>query len=258
MVVGLLVGPAAAGARADRVVTEDGRVYESYRPAATKEGQYFYYTCEFDAAWVVLKTFGYDVPFEEQLEIVGHDRTIEPYYEQTPDGFVIHGGDITSAFSGDYANNLLARTTGRAMMPLFEEFGLEVERVRNRAEVETALDRGALVWMKATVDFLPWEPSTWITPEGEEIETVLGNDHAVVVIGYNEDVAVIRDVLGPTNTNWSRAYEYEVPWDTFLEVWAAQDYDGLSVAPAADDADDGSDEEPAAPVIQPIDVSGSA
>jgi hypothetical protein len=62
---------------------------------------------------------------------------------------------------------------------------------------------------------------------------VLGNDHAVVVMGYNDEVAVIRDVLGPTSSNWNRLFEYEVHWDTFLSVWEAQGFDGLSVAPSA-------------------------
>ena len=51
-------------------------------------------------------------------------------------------------------------------------------------------------------------------------------------MGYNSDVVVIRDVLGPTSTNWERPYEYDVPWDTFLAVWEAQGNDGVAVAPA--------------------------
>ena len=87
--------------------------------------------------------------------------------------------------------------------------------------------------MKATVDFLPWQAATWITPDGDEVETVFSNDHAVVAIGYNDDGVVIRDVLGPTSTNWNRPTEYEVDWDTFLAVWEAQSFDGLAVAPPA-------------------------
>src|SRR6185503_7492925 len=61
-------------ARAEQgVTTPDGRYYDAYVPAASKEGQFYHYTCEFDAAWVVLATFGYDVGFDEQLAIVGHD-----------------------------------------------------------------------------------------------------------------------------------------------------------------------------------------
>ncbi len=248
-------GPAGATAQTGSVVLDDGRVYDAYVPAALKQGQFYYYTCEFDAAWVVLRTFGYDVPFEEQLAIVGQDLRIEPYYEQTPSGFVVYGGDITSAFSGDYTHNLLARTTGRAMQPLFAHFGLVVRPVHTRRAIEATLGRGGLVWIKATVDFLPWAPTTWITPDGDEIKTVLGNDHAVVVMGYNEDVVVIRDVLGPTSTNWNRPYEYEVPWETFMTVWGAQEHDGLAVGPS--EAEDEGDDEPAVPVIQPIDVTGS-
>ncbi|MDP9364046.1 MAG: hypothetical protein M3Q10_07440 [Chloroflexota bacterium] len=252
----------AAAGQIEAVAAVDPGAYDAYVPTATKDGQFYSYTCEFDAAWVILKTFGHDVPFEEQLEIVGLDRGPEPYYEATADSFVVHGGDITSAFSGDYRGNMLARTTGRAMAPLFAAYGLDVEPVDTREGVQAALDGGALVWIKATVDFLPWEPVTWITPEGEEIETVLGNDHAVVVAGYDEEVVVIRDVLGPTSSNWERPYQYEVPWDTFLAVWAAQQYDGLAVAPAADveSSDDATDTAPedgnGVPGIRPPDGDG--
>ena len=85
--------------------------------------------------------------------------------------------------------------------------------------------------MKSTVDFLPWQPVTWITPDGQTLPGVLGNDHAVVAMGYNDEVVVIRDLLGPTDTNWNRSYEYQVPWETFLAVWEAQGFDALAVAP---------------------------
>lgn len=221
-----------AAAQSQPVVTADGRVYDAYVPAALKEGQFYQYTCEFDAAWAVLASFGRDVPFEEMLAIVGHDTSIEPYYVETADGFIIYGGDITDAFSGDYTSNFLARATGRAMRPLFAAFDLQVEPVQTRAALESALAEGALAWMKATVDFLPWADTTWITPAGERLPVVLGNDHAVVVMGYNAVGVVIRDVLGPTDTNWARQYEYDVPWDTFLPVWEAQGYDALAVSPA--------------------------
>jgi hypothetical protein len=67
-------------------------------------------------------------------------------------------------------------------------------------------------------------------PDGTTHQTVLGNDHAVVVMGFNQESAVIRDVLGPTSTNWQRPYEYEVSWDTFMAAWGAQSFDGVAVA----------------------------
>jgi uncharacterized protein YvpB len=220
--------PGAVAAQ-NRVTTSDGRTYTAYVPAATKAGQFYQYSCEFDASWVVLSTFGHDVPFEEQLAIVGHDTSIEPYFEETAEGFIIYGGDITSAFCGDYTTNMLARSTGTAFLPLFEHYGLEARPVKTREEIEETLDKGGLVWTKATVDFLPWAETTWLTPSGKSVPTVLGNDHAVVVMGYNDDGVVIRDVLGPTNTNWERSHEYDVPWETFLDVFAAQGSDGVGV-----------------------------
>ena len=225
-----LAGLSPSPARAQSgVTTPDGRVYTAYTPAAEKVGQFYQYTCEFDASWVILKTFGHDVPFEEQLAIVGHDTSVEPWYQETAEGFIIYGGDITQAFSGDYTSNMLARSTGSAFVPLFEHFGLEARPVATREEIEDVLDKGGLVWMKATVDFLPWANVTWVTPDGKELPGVLGNDHAVVVIGYNDAGPVIRDVLGPTNTNWERPTEYDVPWETFLPVFEAQGADGVGV-----------------------------
>lgn len=237
-----VLGLAAAGplmtrrpAGAQGITLPDGRYYDAYVPAATKEAQFHHYTCEFDAAWVVLATFGHDVGFDEQIAIVGHDQSIEPYYEEGANGFVIYGGDITTAFCGNYHENYLARTTGQAMMPIFERYTLPASFVRDQQGIMDTLNGGGLVWMKATADFLPWADTTWITPQGLELPTVLGNDHAVVVMGYNELGVVIRDVLGPTSSNWERLYEYDIPWDTFLGVFGAQASDGIGVLPPGND-----------------------
>ncbi len=213
----------------------DTGVYDAYVPTETKSGQFFSYTCEFDAAWAVLKTFGHDVNLDEQLAIVGHDTSIEPYYEETADGFVIYGGDVANAFSGDYYTNLLARTRGTAMTDLFKAFDLDIQRVKDRKGIQRALRGGKVIWIKATVDFLPGIPTTWITPDGERYPTVLSNDHAVVVVGYNSDVVVIRDVLGPTSTNGSRPYLYEVRWSTFMASWTMHGRDGLALSPRAEE-----------------------
>lgn len=240
--------PRQAAAQEAPVVLADGRIYDAYVPTALKQGQFAQYTCEFDAAWVILKTFGIDTTLEDQAAIIGVDQRVEPHVEQTSAGYIVYGGAIDTTYSGDYTRSFLARTTGQAMRKVFEHYGLDVEPVADRAAVEAALDRGALIWMKATVDFQPGEPVTWITPEGEELPGVLGNDHAVVVMGYNAEVVVIRDVLGPTSTNWERPYEYEVSWPTFLAVWEAQGYDGLAVAPPDDET---------APMIAPVPITGA-
>ena len=213
----------------------DPQSYRAYVPAASKQNQWFQYTCEFDAAWAVMKTFGVDAGLDEQIDAIGLDNRSEPYYRESAEGVVIYGGDIGKAFCGDYKTNFLARSTGRAMRKVFKEFGMEVGRVKSRRGIEKALDAGKLVWIKTTVDFLDWVPATWVTPEGREYQVVLGNDHAAVVMGYNEDVVVIRDVLGPTSSNWQRVYEYEVAWDRFLRCWASQGSDGLAVGPPAEE-----------------------
>jgi hypothetical protein len=203
--------------------------YVSYVPTASKTGQFFHYTCEFDAAWAVLKTFGIDSSFEEMIGAIGIDDRIEPYYVEEPGGIFIYGGDIATMWSGDYEHNFLAKTTGPAMRKVFKHFGLRPHRIRSRRGIQQSLDAGRPGWGKFTVDFRDWIPATWVTPEGATYPVSLNNDHAVIVIGYNRQVAVIRDVLGPTDTNWNRPYEYEVPWRRFMECWAAQGKDGIAV-----------------------------
>jgi hypothetical protein len=209
----------------------NGRRFDAYIPAATKPGQFYQYSCEFDAAWVILATYGINIDGDELIAAVDHDRSVEPYIEETAQGFVIHGGDIARAYSGDYTKNFLARSTATAMRSLFERYGLETTLVSDRAGVEAALRSGALIWMKTTVDFNTWRPATWVMPDGRTHSTVLGNDHAVVAMGFSERGVVIRDVLGPTSTNRQRPYEYEVDWATFMAAWGAQSFDGLAVTP---------------------------
>jgi hypothetical protein len=218
-------------ANAPESVIVNGRVYDAYIPTATKAGQWYWYTCEYDAAWVVFKTFGLEVGFEEQLALTGHDQDPEPWYEDTPQGVIIHGGDISRTYCGDYRSSILAKTRGTAMKRVFAAYGLRSRYVASREDVEGCLLRGGLIWAKVTVDFKEYIPATWVTTSGKRFPTVLANDHAVVVMGFNADAVVIRDVLGPTDTNWQRAYEYEVPWDRFILSMEAQGWDGRAVYP---------------------------
>ena len=207
----------------------DPAEYTAYIPCASKTGPFFIYTCEFDSAWAILKTFGVDVGLAEQLALIPFDNRLEPYYVWDDDGVVIYGGDITSAYSGDYTSNFLCRTTAPVMARVFEHYGLQTSVTNTEKQIKRHLDHGRLIFIKITVDFKEWQPATWITPEGERIQVVLGNDHAMVIMGYNDEVVVLRDVLGPTETNWERTYEVEVPWDHFLACWASQRNDGLAI-----------------------------
>jgi len=209
----------------------NGQSYDAYVPAATKLHQYYHFTCEFDAAWVVLKTNGIDVTLADQLAITGQDKSIEPKYEETAQGVFIYGGDILHYYSGDYTTNFLARTTGAVMAKVFEHYGLNVSPVHTQDALEAALRQGKLVWIKTTADFKPGKPATWVMPDGTTYQTVLGNDHAAVVMGYSDRGAHIRDVLGPTSTNEARQYEYDVPWPKFMATWDQQQDDGLAVGP---------------------------
>lgn len=217
-------------------MVSDISAYDAYVPTACKNGPFYTYTCEFDASWAIMKTFGIDAPLEEQVSVIKYDRRVEPYYRETANGIVIYGGDITRAYSGDYTSSFLARTTGDGFRRVFTHYGLRSTKVHTRERIEQHLRKGRIIWIKMTVDFKDWVDATWVTPDGEEIPVVFSNDHAAVVIGYNSEVAVVRDVLGPTSTNAQRAFEYEVPWDLFMRCWGAQSYDGLAVSPH--DADD--------------------
>lgn len=216
----------------------DPSTYAAYIPAASKTGQWAHYTCEFDAAWAIMKTLGIDAKLEEQIAAIGVDRTIEPYYVEDASGIFVYGGDLEKNYCGDYESNFLARSRCKAMRKVFQYYDLSVRSVRNRKDIEDCLRKNRLIFIKTTVDFKPWVPATWITPDDKRYPVVLGNDHAVVVMGYDEHVVVIRDVLGPTSTNWERPYEYEVYWDQFLSCWGAQGSDGLAVW-KADPAEEG-------------------
>jgi len=207
----------------------DPAEYMAYVPTACKTGPFYTYSCEFDASWAILKTFGIETTMAEQLQLMPIDYRLEPYYEWTDTGVFIYGGDITTSYSGDYTWNFLCRTTGPVMRQVFQHYGLYTKVIKSQQRIKNHLDRGRLIWIKITVDFKDWTPATWITPEGKQIQVVLSNDHAMVVIGYNDDVVVIRDLLGPTDTNWERQYEFEVPWDRFMACWGAQGNDGLAV-----------------------------
>jgi len=207
----------------------NGRMYDAYVATALKPAQYFYYTCEFDSAWVIMKTFGVEVSFEEQLAIVGYNQDPEPFWTDTPDGIVITGGDIGTNFCGDYTSNLVAKIRGSAMKPIFDTFNFPSTPVKARADVETCLLGGGLVFVKCTVDFLPHIPAVWVATNGNTYPVPFSNDHAAVVMGFNQDGVVVRDVLGPTNTKWDRQYEYEVPWAAFIASMEAHEWDALAV-----------------------------
>ena len=213
-------------------VISDGTTWSAYIQQPIKEGQDFHFTCEFDSAWIILKSYGHDLDLQEQLAIVGHDLSIEPYWEDTDRGTIVQGGDIEEMYSGDYDKNILARATGNAVRKVFESVDLTVEVTPDRPLIEAALLRGEPVFFKATVDFLDWKPATWVTPDGDEFPVVLTNDHALVVMGFDETDVIIRDPLGPTTTNETRPWQYRVSWERFLEVIEAQGNDALAIGPA--------------------------
>ncbi len=228
------------GQRAGQPVDEigpteaDGVVWTAMVQVPIKRGQDLHFTCEFDTAWCIMMAYGFDVPLQEQLDAVRIDDRLEPYWEDQGDVVMIQGGDIGEYFCGDLNTNLVARAKGSAMRKAFEAKGLTAEPVRDRAAIEAALDRGHPVFFKSTVDFLDWKPAIWNTPDGDQYKVVFSNDHALCVMAYNESDVVIRDPLGPTTTNDRRPYQYRVAWERFLQVFAAQENDGLAIGPPAD------------------------
>lgn len=212
-------------------VEADGIVWTSMIQVPIKRGQWFHYTCEFDSAWSIMKAYGIDATLDAQVDAVGIDNRVVPYWEETPNGIFVYGGDIGQHFSGELDSNLMSRARGSAISKGFEAHGFAAEPVSDRAGIEASLNAGAPVWYKGTVDCLDWQPATWISPEGYEYPVVFSNDHALTVMAYNETEVVVRDPLGPTSTNTQRPYQWRVSWDRFLQVFAAQGNDGLSVTP---------------------------
>jgi uncharacterized protein YvpB len=203
--------------------------YTAYVQSVVKPGHTYPYSCEFDAAWVILQSYGLDVTVDELIRQLPHDTSREPRIVQRDTHVDIIGGDILTMYSGDYTKNFLARTTGQAFAQVFNAYGLDTQPVHDADTLRVALLANHLVWLRATVDFKDGVPAIWTTPDGTQIPTVLGNDHTVVVIGYNERIVVIRDPLGPTSSNQHRQFEYEVPWQRFLAVWEQQNFDALAV-----------------------------
>jgi hypothetical protein len=228
------VAPTPTPAPAPEPVVVNGRTYDAYVPAASKIGQWFWYTCEFDAAWAIFATYGYDIGFDEQIGIVGLNQDPEPWYDASGPQVLIYGGDIGETFCGDYQHNLLAKLRSTAMKKVFDAYDFQADLVRDQTDIERCLLQGGLVFMKVTVDFKPYTPATWIATNGKQYPTAFTNDHAVVPMGFNAEAVVIRDVLGPTDTNWDRQYEYEVPWELFWTSAQAHGIDGLTVLPPAE------------------------
>ena len=226
------------GQRVGQMASETGpmsaanRSWDAYIQLPVKEGQDFDYTCEFDSAWIILMAYGHDMTLDEQLGHVGHDLSIEPYWEETVSGIFIYGGDIAEMYSGSYTDNLLARARTSAVRKVFDAVELAVTSTPDRASTENALLQGQPIFFKSTVDMLDWDPTTWITPDGDEFPVVLTNDHALVVMGFNEEEVIVRDPLGPTTTNETRPWQYRVSWDRYLDVIAAQGNDAIAVGPA--------------------------
>lgn len=217
--------------------TAGEQTWDAYIQLPIKEGQDFSYTCEFDSAWIILMAYGHDMTLDEQLGIVGHDLSIEPYWEETPTGTFIYGGDIAEMYSGSYTDNLLARARCSAVRKVFDAVNLGVTQTPDRASSERALLQGQPIFFKSTVDLLDWDPTTWITPDGDEFPVVLTNDHALVVMGFNDENVIVRDPLGPTSTNETRPWQYRVSWDRYLEVIAAQGNDAIAIGPGNVDGD---------------------
>lgn len=207
------------------------RIADVLISTSTKQGQRYRYSCEFDAAWVILQTYGLDVTVDDLIARLPGDPALEPTFAETSRGIEIYGGDIRQTFSGNIQDNFLARTTGNAMQTMFRSYAVETYPVHTQQEIVRALSQGHLVWIKTTVDFKDGIPAMWITPDGTSIPTVLGNDHAVVVMGVDDEGAVIRDVLGSTSSNPQRPDEYHVGWDHFMMIWALQGFDGLGAIP---------------------------
>jgi hypothetical protein len=214
-------------------VAAGGWYWDAYIQMPVKQGQDFSLSCEFDTAWIIMMAYGVDVSVQEQLDIVGVDNSVVPWYEENGDGtFNIYGGDINNYFCGDLESNILSKARANAMRKIFEAKGFGVTFTPTRELIEAALLRGEPIFFKSTVDMLPWRPATWFTTTGEAWPVALSNDHALALMGFNADDVIIRDPLGPTTTNYERPWQWRVSWTRFLEVLAAQGNDAIAIGPS--------------------------
>lgn len=222
-----------AGQHADELgpIEADGATWDALIQVPIKRGQWFHYTCEFDTAWSIMKAYGIEAPLDDQVDVVGIDNRVVPYWDESSHEVIVYGGDIGQHFSGYLDSNLMSRSTGNAMRKAFEAYGLVAVPAQDRSAIEDAVRSGFPVFFKSTVDFLPWRPARWISPEGYEYPIVFSNDHALTVIGFNQQDVIIRDPLGPSTTNAQRPYQYRVTWERFLEVLGAQGNDALAISP---------------------------
>lgn len=212
-------------------IEADGALWDALVQMPVKRGQWMKYTCEFDTAWCIMGAYGVEAGLDEQVEAVGIDNRVVPYWDESSEEVQIYGGNIGEHFSGFLDSNLMSKSSGNAMRKAFAAFGFTATPAQDRTAIETALLAGHPIFFKSTVDFLPWRPARWHTPEGAEFQVVFSNDHALAVMGFNDAEVVIRDPLGPSTTNEIRPYQYRVSWERFLEVIAAQNNDAWAVAP---------------------------
>jgi hypothetical protein len=212
-------------------VVAENDTWDAYIQVPIKQGQDFSYTCEFDSAWIILMAYGHEMNLDEQLSLVGHDLSIEPYWEETPTSVTVYGGDIAEMYSGDYRENILARARSSAVRKVFDAVDLTVTETPDRASTEEALFQGHPVFFKSTVDFLDWRQVIWNCPDGDQYPGVFTNDHALVAMGFNDQDVIVRDPLGPTTTNETRPWQYRVSWERYLQVIAGQDNDAIAVGP---------------------------
>src|SRR6266545_2034663 len=62
--------PTVAASPTPGPVVVNGRVYDAYILAASKEHQAYKYSCEFDVAWVILQTYGIDATVDDLITTV--------------------------------------------------------------------------------------------------------------------------------------------------------------------------------------------
>ena len=76
-----------AGQPVDEVgpVEADGTVWTAMVQVPIKRGQWYHYTCEFDSAWSCMAAYDIDAGLDAQVDAVGIDNRVVPYWEETAD-----------------------------------------------------------------------------------------------------------------------------------------------------------------------------
>lgn len=151
--------------------------------------------CESAALWVLLKHYGIDVNLDDIIDNLKKGE--EPYYENG----VRYGGNIYIEFAGHPSRYTSFGTYDKTIEELANMYkkgiingsGMNFNKVLDKVREGIPV----LVWNSADL-VIPYISASWIyKPTGEKINWIRG-EHALVVVGYDNNNVITSDTLTGT------------------------------------------------------------